>query len=66
MSGLLAKAQFRTGGNSATAEADVTIARWLLPSGEWIHDEGIPVNIEIADNPDTEEDEQLLRAIEEL
>jgi carboxyl-terminal processing protease len=44
----------------------VTIARWLLPSGEWIHDEGIPVNIEIADNPDTEEDEQLLRAIEEL
>lgn len=44
----------------------VTIARWLLPGGDWIQDEGIPVDIEVEDNPDTEEDEVLLRAIEEL
>ena len=44
----------------------VTIAQWLLPSGEWIHHEGIPVNVEVKDNPDTEEDEALLRAITEL
>lgn len=44
----------------------VTIARWLLPKGDWIHDEGIPVAIEVEDNPDTEEDEVLLRAIEEI
>jgi carboxyl-terminal processing protease len=44
----------------------VTIARWMLPGGSWIHDEGIPVDIEVAQNPDTEEDEVLLKAIEEL
>jgi len=44
----------------------VTIAQWLLPSGEWIHDEGIPVDIEIKDDRETEEDEVLLRAVEEL
>lgn len=42
----------------------VTVARWLLPSGDWIHHEGIPVNIEVTDNPDTQEDEQLIKAIE--
>ncbi len=44
----------------------VTIARWLLPKGDWIHDEGIPVDIEVANNPDSDVDEQLLRAIEEF
>ncbi len=44
----------------------VTIARWLLPGGDWIHDGGIPVNIEVTDNPDTPEDEVVLRAIEAL
>lgn len=44
----------------------VTIARWLLPGGDWIHDEGIPVDIEVEQNRDTDEDEQLLRAIEEI
>lgn len=42
----------------------VTIARWLLPKGDWIHDEGIPVDVEVKDDPETEEDEQLLKAIE--
>ncbi|MBU0579315.1 S41 family peptidase [Patescibacteria group bacterium] len=44
----------------------VTIARWLLPDGGWIHEEGIPVDIEVKDNRDTQEDEVVLRAIEEL
>ncbi|MCB9801314.1 MAG: S41 family peptidase [Pseudomonadales bacterium] len=44
----------------------ITIARWLLPSGKWIHDEGIPVNVEVEQDYDTEADEQLLKAIEVL
>lgn len=44
----------------------VTISRWMLPAGDWIHDEGIPVDVEVAFDRETEEDEQLLRAIEEL
>jgi carboxyl-terminal processing protease len=42
----------------------ITVARWMLPGGDWIHDEGIEVDIEVEQNPDTTEDEQLLRAIE--
>ena len=44
----------------------VTIARWLLPSGEWIHEEGIPVDIDVEDDYETEHDEVVIRAIEEL
>lgn len=44
----------------------VTIARWLLPHGDWIHETGIPVNIEVKDDYETEPDEVILRAIEEL
>lgn len=42
----------------------ITVARWMLPGGDWIHEEGIPVNVEVEDNVDTESDEQLLKAIE--
>lgn len=44
----------------------VTIARWLLPSGQWIHEEGIPVDVEVEQNLETEEDEVLNKAIEVL
>ncbi|MCB9813597.1 MAG: S41 family peptidase [Pseudomonadales bacterium] len=44
----------------------VTVAKWLLPAGSWIHETGIPADIEVEDNPETPEDEQLLRAIEEI
>ena len=44
----------------------VTIARWLMPEGEWIHDTGIPADIEVKDDPETEADEVLVRAIEEI
>lgn len=44
----------------------VTVAKWILPGGEWIHHEGIPVDVEVSDNLETEEDEVLLKAIEEI
>lgn len=44
----------------------ITVGRWLLPKGSWIHKEGIPVDIEIKDNPDTKEDEVLQKGIEIL
>lgn len=44
----------------------VTIARWLLPKGSWIHETGIPADITIKDNPETEIDEVVLKAIEEI
>jgi carboxyl-terminal processing protease len=42
----------------------ITVGKWLLPSGEWIHHEGIPVDVEVTNNPDTPEDEVLNKAIE--
>lgn len=44
----------------------VTIARWVMPNGEWIHNEGIPVDIEVEDDPETEADEMLVKAAESL
>ncbi len=44
----------------------ITVGRWLLPKGSWIHKEGIPVDVEIKDNPDTKEDEVLQKGIETL
>ena len=44
----------------------ITIGRWLMPEGEWIHDEGIPVDVEVKGDYETEEDEVLLKGIEEL
>ncbi len=44
----------------------VTIARWLTPSEYWVNEKGLKPDIEIEDNPDTKEDEQLLKAIEIL
>jgi len=50
----------------AGAGLNITIARWLLPSGESIQDTGLPVTIEAADDPETENDEVLDRALTEL
>ena len=44
----------------------VTIARWILPLGEQISEEGIAPDVEIEDDPETEEDEVLLEAIKVL
>lgn len=40
----------------------VTVGRWLTPSGNWIHEEGLPVDVEVAQNYDTPEDEVLQKA----
>lgn len=44
----------------------VTIARWMLPGGAWIHEQGIPVDVEVQDDPATVADEMLIKAIETL
>ncbi|MBP9781801.1 S41 family peptidase [Candidatus Woesebacteria bacterium] len=44
----------------------VTIARWLLPGGDWIHDEGIPVDIEVTVDPKATTDQVLERALKEF
>lgn len=45
---------------------NVTIARWLLPSGASIQDSGLPVDIEVIDDPQTDSDEALDRALQEF
>lgn len=44
----------------------VTVARWLLPKGDWIHEKGIPADIESTDDPNTSEDETVLKGVEVL
>lgn len=44
----------------------ITTARWLLPSGKSIDNDGITPDNQLADDPTTEEDEQLQKAIELL
>ena len=44
----------------------ITTARWLLPSGKSIDKQGITPNNQIVDDPETETDEQLQKAIELL
>jgi carboxyl-terminal processing protease len=44
----------------------VTIARWILPKGDWIHEKGIPVGVEVKDDPATPDDEVIQKAIGEV
>lgn len=44
----------------------VTVARWLLPGGSWIHEEGLKPDVEAVNNPDTEQDEVLQAAVGQL
>lgn len=44
----------------------ITIAEWLMPKGESIHEKGIEVNVQVTDNPDTPEDEVIVRAAQEF
>jgi carboxyl-terminal processing protease len=51
----------------------VTIARWLLPSGDWIHEDGLTpdIEVELEEQPGATEtgelvDIQLLKAVEVL
>lgn len=49
-----------------TAGLKLTTEEFFTPNGTKIHGIGITPDIEIKDNPETEEDEQLQRAIQEL
>ena len=44
----------------------VTIAKWILPKGDWIQETGIPVNVEVKDDENTEVDEVIEVAKQEL
>lgn len=45
----------------------VTTAKWLLPSGLWVNDsKGLTPDVVVKDDPESEADEQLIKAIEEL
>lgn len=44
----------------------ITIARWLTPSEFWVNSVGLTPDYEVENNPDTQEDEQLDKAIEIL
>lgn len=44
----------------------ITIAKWLTPNGTWVNEGGLEPNIVVEDDPETAEDEQILRAIEAL
>ncbi len=45
----------------------ITIAQWLTPKGTWIHEEGINVDIESEDDPETADiDEALVMAAAQL
>lgn len=41
----------------------VTVGRWLTPSGGWIHDDGLKVDLEVPQDYNTPEDEVLNKAI---
>ena len=51
---------------SGGAGLHITTARWLLPSGDSIEKDGLNPDVEIKDDAETEEDEQLEKAIEVL
>lgn len=44
----------------------ITVAKWVTPKGYWVNDKGLEPDVKIEDNPETEGDEQLQRAIELL
>jgi carboxyl-terminal processing protease len=44
----------------------ITIARWLTPNETWVNDTGLKPDVEVTDDPNTEDDEQLQEAIAQL
>ncbi len=44
----------------------ITVARWVLPSGDWINEKGIPVDVQVKDDPKTELDEVLVAGVKQL
>ncbi len=44
----------------------ITIAKWLTPKGNWVHEKGLEPDLAVEDKDDTEEDEQLQEALKLL
>lgn len=44
----------------------ITIAKWLTPNETWVHEKGLEPDVTVEDKADTEEDEQLSKALELL
>ena len=44
----------------------ITIAKWLTPNGTWVHEKGLEPDVVVENKTDTEEDEQLTKALELL
>ncbi|MBI2268548.1 MAG: PDZ domain-containing protein [Candidatus Blackburnbacteria bacterium] len=44
----------------------ITTAKWLTPKGTWVHEVGLKPDVEVKDDPETEVDEQLQKAIQLL
>lgn len=42
----------------------ITTAKWLTPNETWVNEKGLTPDTEIKDDPETEQDEQLQKAIE--
>lgn len=60
--GTIQEAQDLPGG----AGLHITTAKWLLPNGDWINGTGIEPDVEVADDLNTQKDEQLEKAIETI
>lgn len=48
---------------SGGAGLHVTIGRWLLPNGDWIHGKGIAPTVTVTDDPNTQNDEVIDTAV---
>jgi len=44
----------------------VTVARWLLPEGDWIHEDGLEPDVEVELSEDGSEDTQLIEAVRQF
>lgn len=44
----------------------ITIARWLTPNEVWVNETGLTPDVEVSNNPETEQDEQLDAAVKLL
>jgi carboxyl-terminal processing protease len=51
---------------SEGAGLHITTAKWLTPNGTWLKDKGLAPDIEVKDDPETDIDEQLQKALEVL
>lgn len=44
----------------------VTVAKWVMPKGDWIHEKGIPVDVEIQDDVNTKDFDEVVAKGAEL